>query len=264
VKSASTPNLIADCREALIRFWGETLKVEPDRAAGAVLALPLMFPDGLQVVVCVQPLTDRSLLISDQGETLGNLVSSGLNIESDVVGEFLRDRLQTFEFERAGLELRKVIRFPVQGVDIQLFGEALVSVAHLFYRLEPEAAVEDVVDRAVQRIFRDRSLQPKRNFFLEGALEKRIRVDYYLSGKRSMALEVVKRRKDILPYMEQWGWRWTDLRQRHATLLRAMVYDPDQQDWDESSLAIGRSVCEVFCPYFDQAAIAAGLAEVVG
>ena len=42
------------------------------------------------------------------------------------------------------------------------------------------------------------------------------------------------------------------------------TYDPDQQKWDESSLAVGSSVCEVFCSYFDQAAIDAGLAEVIG
>jgi hypothetical protein len=46
------------------------------------------------------------------------------------------------------------------GVEIQLFAQALISIAHLFYRLEPEPIVENVADRALQRIFQDRSLQP--------------------------------------------------------------------------------------------------------
>ncbi|MBV8213715.1 MAG: hypothetical protein JOZ08_10905 [Verrucomicrobia bacterium] len=46
--------------------------------------------------------------------------------------------------------------------------------------------------------------------------------------------------------------RWNDLRKKHPKLIRAMVYNPDNQDWEDSALAIGRSVCEVFCPYFEQ------------
>ena len=150
----------------------------------------------------------------------------------------------------------------MEGVDIQIFAEALVSIAHLFYRIEPEITSQNVADDAVQRVFGKRSLQPKRNVLLSGKLEKRIRVDYFLSGKRPLALEVVKRRKDVLAYMEQWGWRWTDLHENNPTLLRAMVYDPDNQQWDEDSLTIGKAVCEIFCPYFEQDTIEAGLAQV--
>lgn len=58
-----------------------------------------------------------------------------------------------------------------------------------------------------------------------------------------------------MPYMEQWGFRWHDLRRRHPKLLRAMVYDPDTQEWDETSLKLGREVCDLFCPYYETAAI---------
>jgi hypothetical protein len=64
--------------------------------------------------------------------------------------------------------------------------------------------------------------------------------------------------------MEQWGWRWTDLGQQQPTLLSAMVYDPDNQYWDEPALTIGRGVCEIFCPYFDRDAIESGLNKVLG
>lgn len=256
--------LVSETQEALMQFWGETLRIEPDGTGAVIIALPLMFPDGLQVTVHIQALTSRSLLISDLGETLGNLVASGLSIEGQAISDLLGERLQVFELERVGLELRKTIRIPIEGVEVQLFAEALVSIAHLFYRLDPESTVENVADRAVQRIFQDRSLQPKRNAFLEGRLEKRIKVDYFLTGKRPLALQVVNRRKDLLPYMEQWGWRWSDLRGRNLSLLPAMVYDPDNQSWDETSLTIGRTVCEIFCPYFDRNTIELGLKEVMG
>lgn len=30
-----------------------------------------------------------------------------------------------------------------------------------------------------------------------------------------------------------------------------MYYDPENQQWDDGSLAIGRKVCEIFHPYYE-------------
>jgi hypothetical protein len=83
---------------------------------------------------------------------------------------------------------------------------------------------------------------------LEGRIERRISVDYYLEGARGLALQVVSRRYNLMRYMEQWEWRWTDLREKNPGLIRAMIYDPERQDWEETAEEIGRSVCYVFCP----------------
>ena len=260
--NALTDQYLADaCRDALMRFWGEALKIE-HTPRGLVLALPLMYPDGLQVAVHAEPISDRLMLLSDGGETLGKLASEGLKLDGETTARQLSERLAVFELDRNGYELTKSVRLPIEGVDIQLFGEALVSIAHLVYRHEPEAASENVADRAVQRFFRERFREPKRNVLLEGELERAVRIDYYLPGKRPLALEVIDRKGDLLPYMEQWGWRWTDLRRKHADLIPAMVYDPHHQRWDEASLNIGRSVCEVFCPYFDNEALDSALEKV--
>ncbi len=32
-----------------------------------------------------------------------------------------------------------------------------------------------------------------------------------------------------------------------------MIYNPDEQEWDETSLQIGRDVCDLFAPYYDTA-----------
>lgn len=246
----TTNALISDCHAALTRFWGETLAIEPTRD-GAVLALPLMFPDGLQVVVRVTPVSATTALLSDGGETLGRLAGEGMNLEAAAIADLLDERLAVFEIQRDGWELRKAIRLPIEGVDIQLFAEALVSIAHLVYRHEPEPAAEAVAERTVSRFFAERSLTPRRHHPLEGRLERRILIDYFLEQGAGLAVQVVSRRNQLLPYMEQWGWRWTDLRSRHPGLVRAMVYDPENQPWDETALGIGRSVCEVFCPYFE-------------
>lgn len=243
-------SFIEDCRRALTRFWDDALAVEASRD-GAVLALPLMLPNGLQVVIHLSPVSEATAILSDRGETLGRLVGEGMNLSAEGVSRMLDERLATFEIQRDGWELRKVIRLPLEGMDIQLFGEALVSLAHLIYRHEPEATSEPVADRTVQRLFEERGLKPLRNHGLPGRLANRINVDYFLDQGGGLAVEVVSRKTQILPYMEQWGWRWSDLRQRNPRLVRAMIYDPEVQVWDSNAVEIGQSVCEVFCPYFE-------------
>lgn len=261
--SVTNVDLISQCKIALMRFWADTLKIEPARE-GVRIALPLLYPDGLQVVVTIKQIGERTALLTDRAEVFGNLANSGLNIESEIVKKLVADRLGVFELQRDGLTLEKQIRLPVDGLDIQLFGEALVSFAHLIYRYEPEAVGENVADRTVRKLFVERGLTPKRNFVLEGRVEKRIQVDYFLEGKRGLALEVVSRRHQLIPYMEQWGWRWNDLREKRPNLLRAMVYDPDHQNWEETALAIGRSICDVFCPYFEQDKVGSVITEAIG
>ena len=134
---------------------------------------------------------------------------------------------------------------------MHLFGEALVSISHLIYRHEAESPPVTVAERTVKEVFQERRLQPRLNAPLDGEVEKAIHVDFLLEAPRPLALQVVKRRGPILSYMEQWGFRWSDLRKHNHTLLRAMVYDPDLQDWDQNALRIGGAVCEFFCPYFE-------------
>jgi hypothetical protein len=101
------------------------------------------------------------------------------------------------------------------------------------------------------------------NVALEGRVEKKIKVDYLITGSRRLAMEVIKRRGSDLGYIERWAWRWTDLRNQDGELLNGMIYDPDVQDYDQTALAVGRSVCDIFCPYFETDQIHALLSKAV-
>ncbi len=59
--------------------------------------------------------------------------------------------------------------------------------------------------------------------------------------------------------MEQWGFRWIDAKEADPQLVRGMIYDPDNQTWDEESLDIGRAHCEIFRPYFEVALVSEDL-----
>jgi hypothetical protein len=245
-----------ECAEALKVFWKEQLATAPARDGGVVLALPLMYPNGLQVVVEVKRVSEARALVSDRAQTLTEFFNTGFNFDGKAkqTHALLTDRLKAFELNQDGFELKKEIKVPIEGVDLHVFGETVVSIAHLIYRHEPEAQTDSVADRTVRNVFRERGIiaEPR---VLTGSIEKKIRVDYYYEGKRPLAMEVIKRRGTNLGYIEQWAWRWTDLRNYNAKLLRAMIYDPQLQELDPTILEIGQSVCELFVPYHETRAI---------
>lgn len=238
------------CREAIEVFLCENVVVEKSRT-GVAMALPLMYPHGLQVQVVIEPLTSSFALITDHGETLQRLKVDGLSLDGDKTKSFLHERMQAFELVQYGLELQRVIPLPLQGIDIQLFAESLVSIAHLAYRIKPAAPTISNADKALCSVLEERNIKPKRDAVVDGHLEKGIKISYLLPTKSQIACKVVKRRGPMLNYMEQWGWRWGDVKQNNPTLIRGMIYDPDTQGWDDTALNIGRSVCDLFCPYFE-------------
>src|SRR5215469_7876116 len=115
--SVTNVDLVSQSKNALVRFWADTLKIEPARE-GVNIALPLLYPDGLQVVANLRPLAERTALLSDRGEVLANLTNSGFNLESEVVKKLITERLQVFDLRRDGLILEKQIRLPIDGLDI--------------------------------------------------------------------------------------------------------------------------------------------------
>jgi hypothetical protein len=251
VKTTETQCLSPEvCREAVQAFLLEQVAVEKTRR-GVVMALPLMYPDGFQVQVHLEPVAKSSALITDHGLTLAHLHESGLNLEAKQTLALLEERKQMFELKQSGFELQKEIALPLQGIDVQLFAESLVSIAHLIYKYEPMTSEESVADRTLKQIFKERGMEPTVNALIDGEIEKGIRVNYFLPAPHPLACKIVKRRGPMLGYMEQWGWRWTDVQRRNPHMLRGMIYDPDKQDWDDTTLNIGRSVCDVFCPYFE-------------
>jgi sporulation protein YlmC with PRC-barrel domain len=243
-------------RQTLTAFWQEQLCIERHRDR-FVLALPLMDAEGWQIVVSLQPVSATRAILTDRGATLARLENLGLDLNAESVSRQLVERLQTFELVRDGFELKREIAVPVQGVDVQIFGEALVSIAHLLYRHEPAQRRSDHVYHHVRGLLQRQQLR-----FVEGVravvvgrTEKQIPVDFLVSERRMVACKTIERRGRMRDYMEQWGYRWLDAKKHDERLVTAMFYDPDNQQWDDSSLSIGRDVCDIFRPYHEVAAI---------
>ncbi len=139
----TTEKLLSEdaCREALFQFWTEQTEIV-ETGEGLALALPLLYPDGWQVQLFVEPVSRDQAILTDQGRTLGWLQDQRVNWEGGQTGELLQSRLEAFELKQDGFELQRRIRLPLGGLDVHLFGEALVAIAHLAYRHEAHCPAE--------------------------------------------------------------------------------------------------------------------------
>ena len=247
--SAFDPKLLAETvRRAWLDFQQDALALEPT-PQGVAVALPQTLPDGWQMVVELQPAPPNKVKLTDGGHTLGWLAARGQNVETDAVAEQVREICRQASMERDGWELFRWLDVPLQGMEVHVFAEALSNVAHLHYLHEPMPRGVDAADRTLRRVFTDRQLTALENHPLDGKTERAVRVDYYIPSARPVAFQVLRRRGRIQATMEQWGYRWQDLRKTNPALKSAMIYDPSVQSVDETARAIGEEVCELFCAY---------------
>src|SRR5437867_8197342 len=171
------------CREALRRFWDDQMDVA-ETSNGVAMALPLMYPDGWQVQLFIEALSHSRAVITDKGRTLSRLQEQGVNFDAGQTRTLFEERLKTFELQQNGFELLREIRLPLDGLDVQLFAESLVSIAHLVYRYEPYNPRDSPADKTLQQVFKERHYEPRKNVELDGEIEKRIRLDYLVEAKR--------------------------------------------------------------------------------
>lgn len=245
VETTPSPTVL---RENLQTFWQESLEIAAT-PQGLEFAVPQSFPDGRQIVLRLSLPTATTARLGDGGKTLWQLAQNGQNVGADVAVQRIREVCDAYQLKRDGWELFCFLPWPTPGAEIHLFTEALVSIAHLDYLHEPAAETINVARETMEKVFRERKIEVKTNHHLAGKVEPRIRVDYFAASRRALAVQVLGRRGAVTGYMEQWGFRWSDLHDAHPELLRVMLYDPAVQDVDSTATAIGEAVCDDFGPY---------------
>ncbi len=216
-----------------------------------------MHADGWQIVLYLEQVTPKQWLLSDRGETLSKAVDAGIKTDSKKARETISSLSYYYGFEIEGMVAKRVVEAPFDMAAFQIFAEGIVSIGHRFPPKVEAVAVNPgrMVSESVNSFFYERKLMPSRNHALTGHIESEIVVDYYLDQKTPVALQPITRGKDMKPYMEQWGFRWNDLQDAHPGIKRVMVFDPDNQEWDDKSLRIGESVCDLFVPYSETNAV---------
>jgi Domain of unknown function DUF1828 len=252
-----------DCLDALQSFYVKTVEAKSVKNR-LCITLPLLNADGFQISIGLEQISERSAMLTDLGETLSFLECRGIATDHDSVKNLIDKQLNVFEIACRGRELTKLVNLPIEGLDIHLFGEALSGLTHLLFRHELIQAPNVHVFENVRQSLEQMKLRYVigADASVKGLISKSIQVDFLVEAKKRVAIKTVQRRGRIHEYMEQWGYRWIDAREANPSLVRAMIYDPDNQEWDENSRAIGQRHCEIFRPYFESELIQADLSRL--
>lgn len=248
-----TSTLTPDSCVAALRSFHKDVIEAKSQGARVYLSMPLMNADGYQIAIVIEQVSERQAVLTDLGETLAYLDSRGISTKHASIKDLMEPRLARFEIERRGEELSKVVKLPIQGLDIQLFAEGLSGLTYIIFRHEDsQPRYSHVYDRVLDYLRRAKvHFLTGEDALVAGKTLKTIQVDFLLTGESPVAVKTVQRRGRIHDYMEQWGFRWADAKQADLRLVRAMLYDPENQEWDEDSLEIGKHYCEIFHPYYE-------------
>ncbi len=237
-------------RGELVRFWSDAVEIAKI-SDGFEFTVPHAYADGWQIVLRVSEPAPGAFRVEDKGKTLWQLAQTGQNIETDSTGRHLQAICDSRRIERDGWVLSKLCSRAELALEIHIFAEALSSISHLSFLHEPQPRLPSPSRATIEKIFGERGIEPKVNHRLAGKVEKKITVDYYARTHRQIAVQVLERRGAVVSYMEQWGFRWRDLRDAHQDLVIAMVYDPAVQNIDSTAKDIGASCCDFFGPYYE-------------
>ena len=260
MSAANTALQTDTIRTALQSFWSEALQVEPIKD-GFAIAMPISLPDGWQMVVDLTDQTPAGVKLTDRGRTLSWLATQGQHNDTTNLTEEIATICRQSQIQQDGWELFRWLPLPLQGVDIHVFTEGLSNIAHLYYLREVTPRSQEVADITLRRVFADRKLEAQINASLVGKTEQKVSVDYLVRPGKLVAFQLLRRKGRVTAFMEQWGYRWNDLRKMNPNLMPAMLFDPAVQDIDSESQAIGQDVCELFCPYNETDRIHALLAR---
>ena len=262
MKGFGAPALTPDaCAAAIRSFYDEVIEVK-SHGDRVYLSLPLMNADGYQTTIAVEQVTEQRAILTDLGETLAFLDARGISTRHSK--ELIDARVAEFAIEQHGSELSKVVALPIQGLDIQLFAEALSGLTYVVFRHEHSQPRNSYVYHRVIDALRRANIHflAGKDALIAGRTSKSIQVDFLLPGNVRAAIKTVQRRGRMQDYMEQWGFRWVDAKQAEPTLIRTMLYDPENQEWDKHSLEIGEQHCEIFRPYYELDSFRADLARL--
>lgn len=215
-----------DLRAGMSAFWNESLSVKP-YGGGLCWTMPVMMPDGVQVVLRAKEITPGKVILSDGGDTLSWLMMRGLQAENGgFIEELLQERCEFFGFRIRGASLEKVLSLPLPPEEIQIFAEGLASVAHLIYRQDRVVQEDSVAVAQIEGALYANKVKFVRRKEIPISQKRRVSVDFYFeAAERERIIKTFDQKSRQLDVVDLWARRWSLLKKSHERMDMAMVYD---------------------------------------
>jgi hypothetical protein len=203
-----------------------------------LLSLPLNFTAHTRVELAVTRLSSDQYILTDQGQTLGELHDAGYAINAKLL-ERLKQIIKVWQVELAGVTLTRTTKEKDLGNALHDFGQAAKTVgdAYLVMRdRETDDRIEEEIKDQVRRTFMEHQYFYRESQNVPGQIEKGYKVDFYIpaNGSNGLALEVLTKPNRLTA--EAWGFRARDMKQANERLVVGFVYDETTKDLNRTIL----------------------------
>lgn len=215
-----------ELRSELSAFWNDALAIAPHRG-GLCWTMPVMMPDGVQVVLRARDVTPGKIILSDGGDTLQWLSMRGFHAENGgFVQRLFRERCTFFGLELSNGALEKVLSLPLCAEEVQIFAEGLSSVAHLIYRQDYAFQEDSIAVAHVEGALYANKIKFTRRKEIPVSAKRKINVDFYFEARgQERIIKTFDQKSRQLDLVDLWARRWLLLKKSYDQMAMAMVYD---------------------------------------
>ena len=226
----------------IIEIYSEFIKNEIDfevDGEGITLSLPFLYNGGHFIEIFIKELNANCFLISDLGNILIELRTSGL----EVLHNPRRKKILSTILKRNGIGidgLNLVATSTREGLGrlIHSFIEATKEISDLIYFRESRFPSQSALYDEIKGILEHKPVK----FFegaeakVDGLLEKHS-VDFIVeNGYRSAIVALYGENTKMLA--EVWNFRFSDIKNKNSSIKTISIYDIEESKWNDRSIRI--------------------------
>ena len=219
---------------------------------GYYISLPFVYAGNHFIELCIKQLNENLFIISDLGNVLIEVESSGVPIFSNKKRkEMLLDIIKKYQLNLDGVILQKTFARNKLAQTIHHFVEAIKSVSDLIYFHEARIPRESIMLQEIKHILDHKRIkyEEQNEARIDGVLEKH-KVDFLIeNGKPEIIVTLMGDNTKMLS--EIWGFKFSDIKENHPNVCSISVYDVEVSTWSEVSKRILKAKSDYSMPSTD-------------
>jgi len=246
MKNLNSINIIKD----YLNFIESSTKIKEIKN-GCYISLPFLYSGDHFIELCIKQLNDNLFMISDLGNILIEVESSGVPIFSNKKRKtLLLDIVKKYKLNLEGVSLKKSANKKELAQTIHNFIEATKAISDLTYFREIKIAKESIINQEIKHVLDHKKIEylEKAEAKIEGRLENH-NVDFFIKNEKPEII-VTHSGENMKNRAEVWGFKFFDIKEKNPNVLSISVYDVDSI-WTGTSKRILKDKSDYFVPSTD-------------
>jgi len=216
--------------EQVVSHIGNGFEAHPVEG-GCVIVTPFLRPDFDHIELYIEQKTS-GILITDDGDTIGNLFVSGLTITKNLQSE-ITNIASAHGVHFANSTLSVEAADTSAGDAFQRLLNAVQAVTYLIYKRSH--VHRPTFGDQIEEFLLENRVKYSPNYFVQGKGDKHT-IPYYINGNRNIMLEPVAANtaSSARNQATKIGYQWLDMRAAHVQGNYTVVIDDRGERWENT------------------------------